>query len=99
MNAAMPGKIHYTELPDGRPGSALQAEWEVFRRELPRLLAEGHEGQYAVVSAREVVGLWDSLLAAEEAARTTNPGRPGLVQRVSEWVPELRSGYSKLCRE
>lgn len=56
--------IHYTELPDLPPGHLLQREWDFFRRELPRLLAEGHEGKVALVKGEEVVGLYPTREAA-----------------------------------
>ena len=35
--------IHYTELPEDTPDSPLYQEWNTYRREVGRLLAEGHE--------------------------------------------------------
>jgi len=59
--------IHYTELPDLPPGHLHQREWDFFRRELPRLFAEGNEGKVALVKGEEIIGLyptWDSAIDA-----------------------------------
>src|SRR5438270_8236566 len=39
--------IHYTEMPGAQPNSPLYQEDQTFRRELPRLLAEGQVGKWA----------------------------------------------------
>ena len=52
--------IHYTELPPGRPGSPLYAEWETYRREVGRLLAQGHEGRWILIKGEEIIGIWDT---------------------------------------
>jgi hypothetical protein len=49
-----------------RPDSPLKVEWELFRRERPRLLAEGHEGRWVLVKGQELVGVFDTW---EEAGR------------------------------
>ena len=36
--------IHYTQLAEARPGDDFYLEWNTYRREVGRLLAEGHEG-------------------------------------------------------
>jgi hypothetical protein len=38
-----------------------------FFRELPRLIAEGQEGRYALVRDDELLSVWDTLDAAAEA--------------------------------
>jgi len=37
--------IHYTELPEDASESPIAREWNFYRREAGRLLAEGHEGK------------------------------------------------------
>ena len=54
--------IHWSELPPAEPGSPCAAEWETFRRELGRLLAEGHEGKFYCWTKEELT----KLLTAEE---------------------------------
>ena len=59
-------------LPTGRPyelppGHPLQTEWAAYCRELPRLLAEGNEGRFALVQGENIVSLWDSRCDAVRA--------------------------------
>jgi hypothetical protein len=49
---------HYTELPDLPPDHVLYHEWNAFRAALPRLLAEGHEGEFALVKGDQILGLF-----------------------------------------
>ena len=44
-----PPTIHYTELPAAQPDSQLYHEWNFYRREAGRLLAEGHEGHWVLI--------------------------------------------------
>ena len=45
-----------------------QRDLQTYRRELPRLLQEGHAGRYAIIRDDQVVGIWDSLDDALVAA-------------------------------
>jgi hypothetical protein len=70
MTEADPWTIHYTELPPAQPGSELAVEWETYRREVARLLAEGHEGKFVLIKGERILGLWDTWDAAlAEAVR------------------------------
>jgi hypothetical protein len=42
--------IHYTQMQDLPPDSSLFHELKTYRRELPRLLAEGLEGHYVLIA-------------------------------------------------
>lgn len=61
-----PATIHCTELPEAQPGSVLSKEWNTYRREVGRLLAEGHEGAFVLIRGDEIIGIWPT---AEEARR------------------------------
>src|SRR5690348_1311625 len=54
-----PPTIHYTELPPSKPGSVLAEEWETYRREVGRLLVEGHEGRYVLIKDGQIIGIWN----------------------------------------
>ena len=41
--------IHWTELPEDTSGGPLATESNVYRREIGRLLAEGHEGRWVFI--------------------------------------------------
>src|SRR5262245_29603007 len=60
------GYLHYTELPPGRPGLVLYEEWETYRREVGRLLAEGHEGRHILIKGTGIIGIWDTYREAME---------------------------------
>jgi hypothetical protein len=89
--------IHYTELPDAKPEDSDFDEWNTFRRELPRLLAEGHEGKFALLKGTEVIGIYDTWEAGYDAGleRYLLQGQGFLVQPIRTWEPLLRlRGYS-----
>jgi hypothetical protein len=67
MNEPFPRTVHYTELPDLPPDDVLAREWQTYKREMPRLLAEGQEGRFVLIKGDEVIGIWDTW---QEAART-----------------------------
>ena len=61
-----PQTIHFSELPEATPGSRGAVEWNFYRREVGRLLGEGHEGRWVLIRGEEIVGIWDT---EEEADR------------------------------
>jgi len=81
--------IHYTELPPAKPGEELAEEWETYRREVGRLLAEGNEGRYVVIKGREIVGIGDTQKEALAAADQRSPLQPFLIQQIREREPLL----------
>jgi len=56
--------IHYTELQPAQPGDVLYLEWETYRREVGRLLAEGKEGQHVLIKGDQIIGLWPTHVEA-----------------------------------
>lgn len=52
--------IPWTELPPADANEALAAEWETYRREVGRLLAEGQEGKYALIKGEEIIGIYET---------------------------------------
>ena len=92
-----PGKqcIHYTELPKAKPEDPDFDEWTTFLRELPRLLAEGHEGKFALLKGKEVIGIYDTWEAGRLAGLEKYLMQGILVQPIRTWEPLLRiRGYS-----
>jgi hypothetical protein len=51
------------------PLDLIRTEIITYRRELPRLLAEGHQGRFALVHGQEVVSIWDTFGDAYQAGR------------------------------
>lgn len=76
--------IHYTELPPAKPGEPLAEEWETYRREAGRLLAEGNEGRYILIKGGEIIGIWDTRKEAFAAAGQRFPLQPYLVHQIQE---------------
>jgi hypothetical protein len=60
----------------------LERELGTYQRELPRLLAEGHEGKYALIHGDRVDSLWPDEDAAYEAGCERFGLEPFLVQQV-----------------
>ncbi len=52
--------IHYTELLPASLDEPLGVEWEFYRREVGRLLAEGHEGKHVLIKGEEIIGIFDT---------------------------------------
>lgn len=92
-----PPTLHYTELPPARPGDTLAEEWETYRREVGRLLAEGNEGRHVLIKGGEIIGIWDSQKEAFAAADRLFPLQPSLVHQIQERERILRTGYNRLC--
>src|SRR5262245_23201424 len=89
--------VHHTELKPVRPDDPCEAEWGVYRRLVGRLLAEGHAGKWLLIKGETVLGLWDTLEAAEQARRSLQV--PVFLKQVLEWEPIYRIGYDRLCRD
>lgn len=89
------------DLPPADPGDPLAEEWELFRREVRRLLLDGHRGRFAVVRGG-LLTTWDTIRDALEACRLLHPGSVCLIQRVQPTLPAaspFRIGYRRLCRD
>ena len=52
--------IGWDELPTPEPGSVLAEEWNTYRREVSRLLKEGHENQHVLIKGSQIIGIWKS---------------------------------------
>jgi hypothetical protein len=86
--------IHYTELPEEDESSPLHREWNTYRREVGRMLAEGHEGKVALIHRDTILGLFDSWVTASLEAERLRPLHPIMGQQIRERepvVPEHRN--------
>lgn len=92
-----PPTIHYTELPPARPGEPLAEEWETYRREVGRLLAEGHEGRYVLIKGNQIIGMWDTQAEAFATVDRCFPFQPVLVHQIQQRERILRIGYNRVC--
>ena len=91
--------IPHTELTEMNDGGPLCEEWNTYRREVARLLAEGHEGKFALIKGNQIISLHDSWGAAEDAGLRLYLLEPFMIQEVRSREPLLRTRrYSLPCR-
>jgi hypothetical protein len=83
--------IHYTELRDASPDSPLSQEWNVYRREVGRLLAEGLGGKWLLIKGEEILGIWDTEAEAEKVRLQRFRMLPVLQKQILEREPVIRS--------
>ena len=82
--------IPWNELPEDTSGKPGSVEWNFYRREVGRLLAEGHEGRWVLIKDEQVVGVWDTREDAFAVASERYFGQPCLVHQVLSAEPLLR---------
>jgi hypothetical protein len=61
---------------------AIRTEIATYRRELPRLLAEGHEGRFVLIKGDQVFGVWDTFDDATQAGHDRFGLGPFLAQPI-----------------
>jgi hypothetical protein len=93
-----PETIHYTELPEDTSGGPTAKEWNFYRREVGRLLAEGHEGKWVLIVGEEIIGMWDSWDEARAVALDRYLMKSVLIHQVRNREPVLRGPFLRLCR-
>ena len=71
----------YTELPAGSSDSPIASEWNLYLREVQRLLAEGHENRWVLIEGEETIGIWDTEEEARAVALTKFLMQPCLIHR------------------
>lgn len=84
------GGIPYTELAPAKPGEVFSQEWNTYRREVGRLLAQGQEGQYLLIKGDMILGLFGTWEAAREAGLKRFLLEPFFVHPVRAEEPFLR---------
>jgi hypothetical protein len=89
--------VHYTELLPAQPGSPLAVEWEFYRREVGRLLAEGNEGKHIVIKGEEIIGLYNTHLEALAAANQRFLGQGFLIHQVQTRERVYNMWYVPVC--
>jgi hypothetical protein len=82
-----PKSIHYTQLPPMEPGSEIAQEWDTYRREVGRLLAEGHEGQWVLIKGNQIIELFDTDEAAGAAGSRRFLLQPYFIQQIRAEEP------------
>ena len=98
MSTVAPRTIHYTQLSPAIPGTPLAEEWETYRREVGRLLAEGHEGRHVLIKRTTILGSWGDFQSAYAEGLNRFLMEPFFIHQIRTEEPVLKVGYSKLCR-
>jgi hypothetical protein len=75
----------------------ISREWDVFRRERPRLLAEGHEGRWVLIKGEEIIGLFDSRQEAMTVGTLKFGLVPMLVDQILRSYKPVRAGKYWRC--
>lgn len=84
--------IHFTKLPEDTSGGRLAREWNYYRRQVGRLLAEGHESRWVLIKGEDIVGIWDTEEESSRASLQRFPMQDVLLQQIREREPILRCG-------
>jgi hypothetical protein len=82
--------IHYTEVGELPRDSEIYQESQTYRRELPRLLAEGHESKFALIKGDEIIGIFVDEREAMRVGYERYLLQPFMVQPIREWEPLIR---------
>jgi hypothetical protein len=91
--------IHWTELTEAAAGSRIATEWNFYRKQVGRLLAEGHEGRWVLVQGEEIIGIWDTEKEADQVRVQRFLNQDVLIQQVLSREPVLRGPtYFRSCR-
>jgi len=85
--------IHYTQLADLPPDDVLFHEWNTYRRELPRLLQEGHERKFGLFKGDAVVGIFETDEEATAAGYAKFTSGSFMVRPILEYEPQLRVSW------
>jgi hypothetical protein len=93
-----PGPVPLTPLADMIPGSPLETEWNFYRRQRERLIAEGQEGRHVLIKGEEVLGVFDTRLEALEAGLERLGRVDMLIHQVARREPVIRAGNWWRCR-
>jgi len=87
------GWIHHTELKEVDPSKELGVESNTYRREVGRLLSEGHEGRWVLIKGEQIIGIWDTFSDASSEGTCRYLREPFMVQRVQTWQRILNLPY------
>jgi hypothetical protein len=85
-----PPTIDYRDLPAGQRDSPIDQEWNFYRSQAGRLLAEGHEGHWVLIKGEEIVGIWDTQEEAEAVALKKFLMQPCLIHQVRRREPLIK---------
>jgi hypothetical protein len=82
------------DIPDFPPDDPFAAEWKTYKREVARLLAEGHQGRFALVKGDDVVSTWDTWRDACQAGDEKFGHGSFMVHEIQEFERPIRTPIS-----
>src|SRR3569623_3628053 len=82
--------VPFTELKENHSGTPFATSWNVYVREVGRLLAEGHEGKWVLIADAVIVGLFQTRREASMLAYSTYRDRSPMIHRVGGSEPVYR---------
>jgi hypothetical protein len=86
----LPRGVHHTELPEAKPGEPLAEEWNTYRRQIGRWLAEGLEGRHVLIKGEEIIGIYATSEEATEEGFKHYLLQPFFVHPIRTEEPYLR---------
>ena len=87
--------LNEPDMPADQPGAA---EFNVFKREVAQLIAEGHKGRFALIKGDCILSsVWDTQRDAIQAGRERFGSEPFTVQEIQWYLRRLRWGYYSTC--
>lgn len=84
--------LHWTELTDLPAGNRIATEWNYYRRNIGRFLAEGQEGRWALIKGEELIGIWDTEKEANDVRLQRFLMQDVLLKQILEREPIIRGG-------
>jgi hypothetical protein len=84
-----PRGIPCTELPEAL-GGTLTREWNTYRREVGRLLADVQEGRHVLIKGEEIIGIFDTFEEADQTGWESYSPAPYFVHQIRAVEPFLR---------
>jgi hypothetical protein len=85
--------IFHTQLPEDLSFDVAAENWNVYRHEVGRLLAEGHEGRWVLIKERTIIGIWDTEAEVKAIAAQRYLLQPVLIHQVCLEEKVVRGPY------
>ena len=84
--------LHFTELPEDFSNGPISWEWNFYRAEVGRLLADGHEGKWVLIKGEEIIGIFDTEAEADQIRVRRFQMQSVLLKQILVQEPVLRGG-------
>lgn len=85
--------ISYRDLPPAQPGSPLAVEWDFYRQEVGRLLAEGHVGRHVLIKDAEIIGIYDTYQEASTEGSRRFCGQDVFIHQIEAEEPLIKCTF------